>query len=82
MALNCHQLGLKALVYESAQELKALGVGINLQPNAVRELMALGLASVLSSIGIEAEEWALFAKTGELVWAEPRGLEAGYKWPQ
>lgn len=82
MALTCHQLGLKAQIFESVTNLKALGVGINLQPNAVRELFDLGLNDLLADIGIQAEEWALFTQSGELVWAEPRGLAAGYKWPQ
>ena len=82
MALTCHQLGLKAQIFESVAHLKALGVGINLQPNAVRELFDLGLNDLLADIGIQAEEWALFTQSGELVWAEPRGLAAGYKWPQ
>ncbi|MDG2277560.1 MAG: flavin-dependent oxidoreductase [Pseudomonadales bacterium] len=82
MALTCHQLGLQCRVYESAEALRPLGVGINLQPNAVRELYELGLADTLAEIGIEAEEWALFTKDAQLVWSEPRGALAGYRWPQ
>jgi len=82
MALTCHQLGLKAQIFEAVSEIKPLGVGINLQPNAVRELIDLGLEDLLADIGIQAEEWALFTKSGELVWAEARGLKAGYNWPQ
>ncbi len=52
MALTCHQLGLKAQIFESVAHLKALGVGINLQPNAVRELFDLGLNDLLADIGI------------------------------
>jgi len=82
MALTCQQLGLDCRVFEAATKIKALGVGINLQPNAVRELYDLGLADDLAAIGIEAEEWALFATGGKLVWSEPRGRLAGYNWPQ
>ncbi len=82
MALTCQQLGFKAKVFEATSEIKPLGVGINLQPNAVRELIDLGLKDLLEDIGIQAEEWALFTESGELVWAEPRGLKAGYNWPQ
>ena len=82
MALTCHQLGLKAQIFEAVSEIKPLGVGINLQPNAVRELIDLGLEDLLADIGIQTEEWALFTKSGELVWAEARGLKAGYNWPQ
>lgn len=82
VALTCHQLGIPARVFEAVGALKPLGVGINLQPNAVRELLELGLADTLDAIGVEAQEWALFARNGKEVWSEPRGRLAGYRWPQ
>lgn len=82
LALTCHQIGVPVKVYESVRELGPLGVGINLQPNAVRELFDLGLAEALPTIGIEATEWALVGRNGNDVWSEPRGLRAGYRWPQ
>lgn len=82
LALTCHQIGVPVKVFESAREIRPLGVGINLQPNAVRELWDLGLESELDAIGIRAEEWALVARNGRDVWSEPRGLLAGYDWPQ
>ena len=82
MALTCHQIGVPAIVLESARTIAPLGVGINLQPNAIRELIELGLESELKSIGIEAKEWALLARNGNEVWSEPRGRLAGYDWPQ
>lgn len=82
MALTCHQIGVPALVLESVRRLAPLGVGINLQPNAVRELCDLGLGDDLANIGVETEEWALVGRGGNDVWAEPRGRSAGYHWPQ
>jgi len=82
MALTCHQIGVPAVVLESVRTLAPLGVGINLQPNAIRELIDLGLGDRLDRIGIEATEWALVARGGRDVWAEPRGRAAGYRWPQ
>lgn len=82
LALTCHQLGVPVRVLESVRELGPLGVGVNLQPNAVRELYDLGLADRLPAIGIEAREWAIVARNGRDVWSEPRGLLAGYDWPQ
>ena len=41
-ALTCHQLGIPVRVFETVQQLQPLGVGINLQPNAVRELIEAG----------------------------------------
>ena len=82
LALTCHQIGVPVRVFESVRELAPLGVGINLQPNAVRELYDLGLADDLPSIGISSKEWALCGRNGREVWSEPRGLDAGYRWPQ
>jgi 2-polyprenyl-6-methoxyphenol hydroxylase-like FAD-dependent oxidoreductase len=83
LALTLHQIGVRCLVFEAVDTLQPLGVGINLQPNAVRELYDLGLdASKLDTIGIQAREWALVGRNGNDVYAEPRGLLAGYQWPQ
>ena len=81
-ALTCHELGLEVKVYEAVPELKPLGVGINLQPNAVKELYQLGLEADLREIGIEAEEWCLFFYGAYPIWSEARGTLAGYNWPQ
>ncbi len=82
MALTCHQIGVSAIVLESVRSMAPLGVGINLQPNAIRELIDLGLESELDATGIEAKEWALVGRNGNDIWAEPRGRLAGYNWPQ
>ena len=42
-ALSLHQVGIACRVYDAVPTLSPLGYGINLQPNAVRELTALGL---------------------------------------
>ncbi|NIZ14592.1 flavin-dependent oxidoreductase [Phaeobacter sp. HF9A] len=83
MALTLHQIGVPFVVFESAREMRPLGVGINLQPNAVRELFDLGFtAEMLDEVGLPAQEWALVGLNGREVYAEPRGLDAGYNWPQ
>ena len=83
LALTLHQVGVPCIVFEAVAQPQPLGVGINLQPNAVRELFDLGLGvEVLDAIGIQAREWALVGRNGKDVYAEPRGLLAGYKWPQ
>jgi len=83
LALTLHQIGVPFLVLESSHEMRPLGVGINLQPNAVRELFDLGFdASILDTIGVPSREWALVGLNGREVYAESRGLEAGYRWPQ
>ena len=82
LALSLHQIGVSCRVFESVSELKPLGVGINLLPHAVRELIELGLLEKLDAIGVRTKELAFFSKYGKPIWKEPRGLEAGYKWPQ
>jgi 2-polyprenyl-6-methoxyphenol hydroxylase-like FAD-dependent oxidoreductase len=83
LALTLHQIGVDCVVFESVREIKPLGVGINLQPNAVRELFDLGIdTNTLDEVGIQAQEWALVGLNGRDIDAEPRGLEAGYRWPQ
>jgi 5-methylphenazine-1-carboxylate 1-monooxygenase len=83
LALTLHQIGVPCRVFEAVPALQPLGVGINLQPNAVRELHELGIGNdVLDRIGIQAREWALVGRNGNEVYAEPRGLRAGYRWPQ
>jgi len=82
LALSLHQIGVPAKVFESVGELKPLGVGINVLPHAVRELIELGLHDELAAAGVATRELAYFSKHGKLIWSEPRGLEAGYRWPQ
>ncbi len=83
MALTLHQIGVPCVVFESVRQLLPLGVGINLQPNAVREFYDLGIeASDLDKVGLPAREWALVGLNGNDIYSEPRGVLAGYKWPQ
>lgn len=82
-ALTLHQIGVPCLVFEAARDMRPLGVGVNLQPNAVRELFDLGITRAdLDRVGLPAQEWALVGLNGNDVYAEPRGLLAGYEWPQ
>src|SRR5262245_55873221 len=82
LALSLHQIGVECRIYESVSALAPLGFGINLQPNAVRELSALGLGESLAAAGILTAELAFYNKHGQLIWSEPRGKSAGYHWPQ
>jgi 2-polyprenyl-6-methoxyphenol hydroxylase-like FAD-dependent oxidoreductase len=61
---------------------RELGVGVNLLPHAVRELTELGLAGELESAALPTAELVMFNKHGQRIWAEPRGIPAGYRWPQ
>ena len=82
-ALTLHQIGVPCVVLEAVRELRPLGVGINLQPNAVRELYDLGIGEAdLDRVGVPALEWALVGLNGNDIYSEPRGRLAGYAWPQ
>ena len=81
-ALSLHAAGIDCCIYEFVVSLRALGVGINLQPNAVRELTELGLGDALAETAIETSTLAYYNKHGQLIWSEPRGRAAGYRWPQ
>ena len=83
LALSLHNAGFRDVdVYESASRVKELGVGINVLPHATRELTELGLLDELAAAGIPTAELAYYSKHGQRIWSEPRGLAAGYRWPQ
>jgi len=81
-ALSLVELGFEVDVYEAAPELLPLGVGINLLPHAARELYELGFQAELEAGGVKTAELVYHNKHGQAIWREPRGLEAGYRWPQ
>lgn len=82
LGLTLHQIGVPFRIFEAARELKPMGVGINLQPNAVRELFDLGLEAELDAIGVKTRQLGFYSKLGKTIWEEPRGTGAGYAWPQ
>src|SRR5262245_2034003 len=82
LALMLQQRGIAVELWEAVRTLKPLGVGINLLPHATRELSELGLLSALREIAIETSALSYHNKLGQLIWREPRGLAAGYAWPQ
>jgi 2-polyprenyl-6-methoxyphenol hydroxylase-like FAD-dependent oxidoreductase len=83
LALSLHAAGIDDIeLFEAAPVVAELGVGINVLPHAVRELSELGLGDELAAGGLATGELALFNKHGQRIWSEPRGLAAGYRWPQ
>lgn len=82
MALQCHKRGIECLVLEAVDKIEPLGVGINLLPHSVKILAALGLQAELLATGIETAELAFFNRHGQAIWREPRGIAAGYDYPQ
>jgi 2-polyprenyl-6-methoxyphenol hydroxylase-like FAD-dependent oxidoreductase len=81
-ALSLHEVGVQVDVFDSTPELRPLGVGINLLPHAARELDALGLLDKLRALGITPSVLVYCTKRGQEIWREPRGVAAGYPWPQ
>ncbi|MPZ39225.1 MAG: NAD(P)-binding protein [Rhizobiales bacterium] len=81
-ALSLHRVGIDVDIYEQAQELREVGVGINVLPHAVKELAALGLLPAVDEAGIRTRELIYTNRLGQVVWRELRGIEAGYKVPQ
>src|ERR1700758_423420 len=82
LGLTLHQAGIICRIYESAPELKAVGVGINLLPHATKELAALGLEAALARVAIETRDATFFNRFGQLIYQEPLGRAAGYDHPQ
>lgn len=82
LALSLHRVGIEAVVYEAAVSLEEIGVGINVLPHAARELTELGLHDELAATAIETGALAYYTKYGHRITREPRGMSAGYRWPQ
>jgi 2-polyprenyl-6-methoxyphenol hydroxylase-like FAD-dependent oxidoreductase len=82
LALNLHEAGISCRVYEAADEIRPLGVGINLLPHAAKELDRLGLLEKLAAVAVTTQESIFFNSHGQYVYSEPAGRYAGYNWPQ
>ncbi len=82
LALSLHQVGQPCRIFEAVADPRPLGVGINLQPHAVKELDRLDLLPDLDAIGLRARHVAYFSSHGHEIWRETRGEAAGYRWPQ
>jgi 2-polyprenyl-6-methoxyphenol hydroxylase-like FAD-dependent oxidoreductase len=81
-AIALHQAGVDVRVFESVHTVRPLGVGINLLPHSVRVLDRLGLLPALEGIAVANAELVYFNRQGQKIWQEPRGVAAGYRWPQ
>lgn len=82
LALSLHRLGLACDVYETAPEIREIGVGITLLPHAMRELALLGLQAELEAAGIENLESVFCNRWGQFIYREQRGRHAGYSLPE
>jgi 5-methylphenazine-1-carboxylate 1-monooxygenase len=81
-ALSLHAAGAEVVVVDAVRALSPLGVGINLQPHAVRELTELGLGDALEATGIPTREMLRLDRHANRIVGHDRGRFAGYAWPQ
>jgi 2-polyprenyl-6-methoxyphenol hydroxylase-like FAD-dependent oxidoreductase len=81
-ALEFARKGIACRVLESAPEIKAVGVGINILPHATQVLADHDLVPALGAVAIETAEAAFFNRFGQLIYREPLGKRAGYSLPQ
>lgn len=81
-ALALHARGIEVEVYEQAPKRRELGVGINTLPHAIKELAELGLLDALDGVAIRTRELIYMTAQGQDILRQPRGLDAGYDYPQ
>ena len=81
-ALMLHARGIDCEIFEQADTIRELGVGINTLPHAIKELAELGLLERLDAVAIRTYELFYTNRLGQEIWREPRGLDAGYDIPQ
>ncbi|MGA8001184.1 MAG: FAD-dependent monooxygenase, partial [Pseudolabrys sp.] len=81
-ALMLHARGIDCEIFEQAETVRELGVGINTLPHAIKELAQLGLLSKLDQVGIRTHELFYMNRIGQEIWREPRGTDAGFEYPQ
>jgi 2-polyprenyl-6-methoxyphenol hydroxylase-like FAD-dependent oxidoreductase len=82
LGLALHAAGIPCRIFESAAEIRPVGVGINLLPHATKELAALDLEAALARVAIETTDATFFNRFGQLIYQEPLGRAAGYDRPQ
>ncbi|MGA8902670.1 flavin-dependent oxidoreductase [Bradyrhizobium sp.] len=82
LGLALHAAKIPCRIFESAAEIRAVGVGINLLPHATKELATLGLEADLARVAIATKDSTFFNRFGQLIYQEPLGRSAGYDHPQ
>src|SRR4030088_2664823 len=82
LGLALHAAKIPCRIFESAAEIKPIGVGINLLPHATNELATLGLEQALARVATATEEATFSNGFGQFIYQEPLGRPAGYDHPQ
>lgn len=81
-ALCLDAAGIECEVFEQSRGIHELGVGINILPHAIKELVDLGLLAALDRVAVRTHELIYVNRFGQEIWREPRGIDAGYDVPQ
>jgi 2-polyprenyl-6-methoxyphenol hydroxylase-like FAD-dependent oxidoreductase len=82
LALELHRFRIPVRIYEQANRLQQVGVGINILPHATKILAQLGLQEELEKFAVSPNRSAFYNRFGQLIYDEPLGTAAGYEWPQ
>src|ERR1700750_1700581 len=80
--LMLHARGIDCEIYEQADAIRELGVGINTLPHAIKELKEVGLLERLDVFTIRTYELFYMNRLGQEIWRELRGTDAGFDVPQ
>jgi len=76
-ALMLRARGIGCELFEQADTIRELGVGINTLPHAIRELAGLGLLQKLDDVAIRTDVLYYLNRHGQEVWRDVRGVERG-----
>jgi 2-polyprenyl-6-methoxyphenol hydroxylase-like FAD-dependent oxidoreductase len=80
-ALALHREGFRVTVLEQAQELRELGVGIQMSPNGIGILYRWGLEKDINAIGQYTVESPKYSRDGVLIRTRPCGIPGGFDYP-
>ena len=80
-ALCLAQDGHRVSIFEQASELSEVGAGLQISPNGMHVLNALGLGEAVVSAGFEPEEIELrFGKSGQVIFNVPLADQSVERW--
>lgn len=82
LALMLERRGIRTRVFEAAEDMQPIGVGISILPHASAELCQLGLRDAIARTAVTARHSNFYTRFGQLVHSEPLGVDAGYDVPQ
>ena len=82
LALFLERAGIACRIYESAPDIRPLGVGINILPHATKAFAELDVDAAIERVSIVTREAVFFNRFGQLIYREPLGRFAGYAHPQ